>query len=434
VFECVNHRLMRCPLCRTPSIAPLMFEFALTHLTLRGKSFYDKDAFLLFLTNNPLPHNDEGIVDGSVIDFALPSQLNGNNGEWTNGDDVKKSGIVNKSHTGGVRNSSGIDSGLSQLSDDHTPRSRNSRRREKRKKRDDAEPVEPPPPAPEIKEEVVNVPDPVRSSLGIFDTGAERVERRRNDLFDMLWWFFFAFLPCVSFYVNYCPDVFTPIATLVISFLEYFVIVRPGILYVPSNPFYDWYTVFMYFVQEIFSSGVVEKIHKSTFKSAVEHLAFFYMCGALSLTCREVCRKLSYWYDYWWGQDYGVRHAVEGTEYEGTTFMDGQPRRIHTDETESYPLRRLGFNAVVDVLIYEDVFRFLMCTYGGLTLNDTTQRLLSSVVFQKALTAYAGYDHIVLQNTVCCAYQQMCVRQIRYNQTTGNVGKTTFSYLTPDAL
>jgi len=88
IFECVNHRLFRCPLCRTPSIAPLMFEFALTHLTLGGLSFYDKEAFLLFLTNNTLPYSDFGVEDASVIDFAPPTQLNGNNGEWTNGDDV----------------------------------------------------------------------------------------------------------------------------------------------------------------------------------------------------------------------------------------------------------------------------------------------------------------------------------------------------------
>lgn len=95
LFQCVNHRLLRCPICVSEGFSRFCFEFLLTEFCMIDVHFTSQFDFLQFLTSHRLSVDEDGllictpIVPGVDQQFVVHSQLNGNNGEWTNTDDMQ---------------------------------------------------------------------------------------------------------------------------------------------------------------------------------------------------------------------------------------------------------------------------------------------------------------------------------------------------------
>jgi len=366
-----------------------------------------RKLFLLFLTNNTLPYSDFGVEDASVIDFAPPTQLNGNNGEWTNGDDVNGRHLRQQ-----ARNGVPIIPGESPPPGGYVPstprKKRNSRRRKARQK-----------PPNQILEGVVqpvvgNIPPPVMQEMEVpvveealllggddIEGDVEGVDHQARAQARIKLLTPGKDLLVESVSLGVLNTLYRPM-----HWLRYFLTLMMLCCIVVDLSVFGPY----FFIEHPFL--VVSVI--TTYVFVAWHIPR-YFSGKLMMS--------------------GSIYGITGIGLSGRTYSEHRFFPFSRRDLGTHPLRALGFNGYVNVPIYPSVVEHVLIEYGGVDINDRTVELFSSVLFQLCKTGgkYHGCDLEIMTNSVNSAYQQHCLRKIKGNQCKGRV-VGSYTYMTPEQL
>jgi len=124
-------------------------------------------------------------------------------------------------------------------------------------------------------------------------------------------------------------------------------------------------------------------------------------------------------------------HRIDGTPF-GGTYLDRKfvPFGVYGWFIPvAYSLRGFKFNGHVEADVYVEVVEKLYSEYGGLAINDTALRMLSAVAHQR----WGGRVGNVrtLDDSVVSAYQQICIRNVKFSQSTGYTANA-MRVLTPE--